>query len=465
MKKLLITLMLIVNTAMAQNTITWYRITADTTLSTNPFSTTNTIKTGYYNINPKTGLQSRWSNGVWVTDSLLKGQKGDTGPAGSAGTGTGTEFTPEMFGAVNANQTFLQKGISQDTINAKYPGIGATVNDNIDWAAWQMAVRQACLIGGGVKAKGGVYYIGSRSISLEKYFRGLQLDGNMCKIISNGTSAIITRVTPSSNSDANVMVESKVAIKNLFIQGNSTQIGIDIGPTYGAVYENIFCSSLAECIHLRFALRTYVNNCFSTNCNKGWIADRGNWSGSSNSNSQSNHTTFSNCRWFGNGDAAFQIIASSGCVVRDCIIEGQSCRVGIEWDGQGSTVVKDATIENCHFECSSGSTEAFIKIRMHSGIVTLNKAYGQYASILVDAGATTGYLTTRISNVPYWVMKAGKAFNNAGNVSWVFDNNDSPFQTNTPSTTVPTWFNGTAPSSCSGPGCGSNKFYYTSVPR
>ena len=102
---------------------------------------------------------------------------------------------------------------------------------------------------------------------------------------------------------------------------------------------------------------------------------------------------------------------------------------------------------------------------MHSGIVTLNKAYGQYASILIDAGATTGYLTCRVSNVPFWVMKVGKAFNNAGNVSWVFDNNDSPFQTNTPSTTVPTWFNGTVPSSCSGPGCGSNKFYYTSVPR
>ena len=34
------------------------------------------------------------------------------------------------------------------------------------------------------------------------------------------------------------------------------------------------------------------DNCFSTSCNVGWVADKGNWSGASNSNSQSNHTTF-----------------------------------------------------------------------------------------------------------------------------------------------------------------------------
>jgi hypothetical protein len=463
MKKLLIALMLIANSAIAQNTITWFRITRDTVLSTNPFSTTNTIKTGYYNINPRTGIQNRWSGSAWVSDTLFKTTVVNNTTTNI--TGSSSMISPEMFGAVNANQTFAQRGISQDTINSRYPGIGATINDNIDWAAWQMAVRQACLIGGGVHARGGTYFIGSKPIVLEKLFRGIQIDGNMCKIISNGGTSIISRVTPVSNSEANQMVESKVTIQNIFLEGTSSQIGIDIGPTYGSLYQNIYCSGLAEAIHLRFGLRTIINNCFATYCNKGWVVDRGNWTGSSNSNSQSNHTTISNCRWFGNGDVAIQIIACSGCVVRDCIIEGQSCRVGIEWDGQGSTVVKDGTVENCHFECSSGSTESFIKVRLHSGIITINKAYGQYASILVDAGATIGYLNVRVSNVPFWVMKVGKAFNNAGNCSWVFEGNDSPLYTNTPSTTVPTWFTGTSVSLCSNGGCGSNRFFYYSIPR
>jgi len=464
MKKLIIALMLIANSAIAQNTFTWYRITSDTTLIANPFSTSNTIKTGYYNINPKNGIQSRWTGTAWVTDSLLKGQKGDIGPAGGNSSGSSIEYSPEMFGAVNANLTFAQKGITQDTINSRYPGMNFTTADLIDWAAWQMAVKQACLIGGGVKAKGGTYYI-SKSIMLEKLFRGIQIDGNMCKIISIGSTPMFSRISPVSNSDANLMVESKPLFRNIFIEGTSAQIGIDIGPTYGAVYENIYCSGLAECIHLRFALRTKIDNCFSTNCNKGWIADRGNWTGSSNSNSQSNHTTFSSCRWFGSGDVAFQIIASSGCVVEDCIVEGSQCRVGIEWDGQSSTVVKDGTVRNCHFECANGSTEAFIKVRLSGGIFTLDKTYGQYASILIDAGATTGYLNVKVSNVPFWVFKAGKAFNNAGGVGWVFEGNDNPFQTNTPSTTVPTWFNGVTPSLCNGVGCGSNRFFYTGIPR
>lgn len=456
----LLFLILICGNAQAQRTIQWYRLTADTsTLNYNPFLTGNTIKMSYYNINPNTGEQYRYAGSSgWVKDSIFRlPLTVETGQAGA-------DWTPEQFGAINANQTFSQRGISQAAIDALYPGIGATVSDNIDWAAWQMAVYKATSLGGGVKARGGTYYLGPKPITVEKYAKSFQLDGNYSTLISTGTNVIITRPSPTSNSDANVMVELKCTIRNLFLQGTSTQIGIDLGPSYGAVYQNINCKSLGENIHLRFALRTTVENCFSTNCNKGWIADIGNWSGASNSNSQSNHTTFRSCRWFGSGDLAFLIFSCSGCVVEDCIVEGQSVRVGIEWDGNGSTVVKDGTVRNCHFECTGGATEAFIKVRLYGGEFTLDKSYGQYATILLDAGATVGYLNVVMSNVPYWVKKSGKLFNNAGNVSWVFLWNDC-MQTASPGTDVPSYFNGTVPSLCSGAGCGSNRFFYTPVPR
>lgn len=462
MKKLTALILVLLSlSASGQKTIQWYRLTADTTqLNYNPFQTGNTIKMSYYNINPVTGEQHRYSGSSgWVKDSIFRlPLTVETGQGGS-------DWTPEQFGAVGQNQTFSQLGISQEAITALYPGIGATPSDNVDWAAWQMAVNRATTLGGGVKARGGTYYIGSRSIQIEKYAKYFQVDGNYSKIISTGSSPIFLRPSPTNNGDANVMVDLRCTFRNLVLKGTVSQIGIDIGPSYGALYQNIMGETLGECIHLRFALRTTVDNCFATNCNVGWIADRGNWSGSSNSNSQSNHTTFRSCRYFGSGDFAFGVYAASGCVVEDCIVEGFGCRVGIDFDAQSSTVVKDFTVRNTHFECTNGATEAFIKVRMLGGIVTLDKAFGQYATILADIGATGGYITARISNISYWVAKNGKFFNNAGNVGWIFEYNENPLNTSTPATTVPGWFNGTPPSLCSGSGCGSNRFFYTPIPR
>jgi hypothetical protein len=459
--KLLLSLILlsIVNFSFSQNTINWYRITRDTAqLNYNPYGTNNTIKMGYYNINPLTGKEYRHvGNGVWVEDSLFRYKGSDITNS--------IEYSPEEFGAIRQNSTFAQLGISQSTINTNYPGINANVTDYVDWAAWQMAVKAASTNGGTVKARGGIYYIGPKSIMIEKYSKYFEINGSYARIVSTGTSPIFNRPSPSDNGDANTMVDLRCTFRNLVLKGNTSQIGIDIGPSYGAYYQNVLGETLGECIHLRFALRTTIENCFATNCVSGWIADRGNWSGSSNSNSQSNHTTFRSCRYFGSGDVAFGIYAASGCVVEDCIIEGSSCRVGIDFDGQSSTVVKDFTVRNTHFECTNGATESFIKIRMHSGLVTIDKVFGQYASILADIGATVGYVTAEISHVSYWVFKTGKAFNNAGNVGWIFQYNENPLTTTTPSTTVPNWFNGTAVQSCSGSGCGSNRFYFIGIPR
>lgn len=468
---------LLTNTLYSQKTITWYRITNDTSqLNYNPFGTGNIIKTGYYNINPNTGIESKYVGGtIWVTDSLFKKSnlkdtivisKIDTVYIFNSVTGgSSVDYSPEQYGAIRANQTFAQRGITQDTINARYPGMGFTTSDFVDWAAWQMAVKMATVNGGGVKARGGTYYVGNKSIMIEKYSKYFQIDGNYSKLISTGTTPIFNRTSPNDNTDANTMIDLRCTFKNLVLKGTSTQIGIDIGPTYGAYYQNIMGETLGECIHLRFALRTTVDNCFSTNCNVGWVADRGNWSGSSNSNSQSNHTTFKSCRYFGSGDAAFKVIAASGVVVEDCIIEGFQVRVGIDFDGQSSTVVKDFTVRNTHFECTQGATEAFIKVRMANGIVTIDKVFGQYAAILADIGATGGYITAEISHVSYWVLKAGKAFNNAGAVGWILKYNENSLTTQSPTTTVPTWFSGTAVQNCSGSGCGSNRYYFLGVPR
>lgn len=459
---LVILLTLLTTTLYSQTQINWYRVITDTITPTyNPYTSTNTIKMGYINVNPKTGLQHRYiGDNVWREETIFTSQ-----PGVLVVNSSGVEYTPEQFGAIKLNQTFAQRGITQDTINARYPGMGFTTSDFVDWAAWQMAVKQASLNGGGVRAKGGTYYVGTKSIILEKYSKYFQIDGGYSKLISTGTAPIFSRPSPNDNSDANLMVDLRCTFRNLVLKGTTSQIGIDIGPSYGAYYQNIIGETLGECIHLRFALRTTVDNCFATNCVTGWVADRGNWPGVGTANAQSNHTTFKSCRYFGSGDAAFKIIDASGVVVEDCIIEGSQVRAGIDFDGLSATVVKDFTVRNTHFECTNGATEAFIKVRMHSGIVTIDKVFGQYAAILADIGATAGYITAEISHVSYWVFKSGKAFNNANNVGWILKYNESPLNTTSPTTTVPNWFNGAAVQNCGGPGCGSNRFTFIGVPR
>lgn len=468
MKKLIGALLLCSTITFGQTkTITWYRLSADTsTLNYNPFTTGYTVKTGYYNVNPKTGVQSRYvANSSWSIDSLFKASSTTVINNNTTISSGGLMYSPESYGAVHQLRTFSQNGISQQYIDSVYAGIVVTTFDYIDWAAWQKAVYMASFYGGGVQAQGGNYYIGTKSITVQKYAKNFQIDGSYGTLNSIGTTDIITRSAPIDNNDANVMVELKYTIKNITLSGTINQVGINMQPSYGAYFQSVNCNSIKESIHLRFALRTTIDNCFSTNCNKGWIVDFGNWSGANNSNSQSNHTTIRSCRYFGDGDVAIGIYGASGCVVEDCIIEGTSVRVGIDVDGNSSTVVKDITIRNTHFECANGAIEAFIKIRLGGGIATIDKVFGQYASILIDAGATSGYLNVVLSNVPYWVFKGGKAFNNAGGVSWVFLYNDNSLFTTTPSTTVPTWFNGTSVALCGGSGCGGNRFFYTSIPR
>lgn len=81
---------------------------------------------------------------------------------------------------------------------------------------------------------------------------------------------------------------------------------------------------------------------------------------------------------------------------------------------------------------------------MAGGNATVDGAFGQYASVLFDGGATVGYGNFKISNVPYWVPKAGKYFNNAtpgGSNSWDLDWNDNMFDA---VGTIPLRFSGTA---------------------
>ncbi len=353
----------------------------------------------------------------------IQGPKGDTGPMGPPGSGSGGSSS--IFIEVLPNGT-------DDTVNL------------------QNAINLAKSTGRPI-ALAGNYKI-SNSLTIAKDHYNLIIYGNWSKIqaLNSNFSTFIKRTAPTDNGDANVMISAKYALYNLYFSGYSNQIGLDLGPTYGSEYKCIWGDSLKEVIHLRFALRTTIDNCFAINCLNGFIVDMGNWTGADNANSQSNHTIITNCRVYmpPNGQVGYGIYAASGCAVRDSIIEGFIVTKGIDFDGKNSNVVKDFTIFNTHFECVNGATEAFIKIRLAGGVVTIDKCFGQHAALFLDASSTSGLGFVDISYIPWWVPKNGKYFTTS-NISLNFKYNeafydDSYTKAGNPGIN-PSFWNGTAP--------------------
>lgn len=302
--------------------------------------------------------------------------------------------------------------------------------------------------------------IGTGLIWVAKENTRLAIIGYGVKWTDKVGQGLLKRTMPVDNSDANLYIIARHSIEGVEFVGKSQGIAIDLGPSYMSTYRSLKFDSFAEAIHLRFALRTIIENCEAVNCINGFIADKGNWPGADNANSQSNQTTFEQCRAYmpPNGLVAFGVYAASGCVVRDCIIEGHIVSNGIDFDGQNSNVVKDFTIENVHFECVNGSTNAFIKVRLAGGTVTINKVFGQYGSLFLDAYSTSGLGFVQTSNVPWWVGKAGKMFRTS-NISLDFKYNEAFRGIGN------AMWEGTAPTVCGGAGCGYNRYTYTDIPR
>lgn len=434
----------------------------------------------------------------------IQGPLGPQGPPGAPGGGGGdggwifNVFTsPDYYGAVHDSMTFTQAGLAQPYIDSAYAGTGAVIGDQIDWAALQMSLTEATTTGKCMILTGGLTnpYRINKSLYIPQFYANLDIRGNwglIQAIGTGGTYPLITRIFPDTlivgpdtllpQKTAEAMLNSATRIANLHLKGGLNQIGIDIYTTYGCIYDNVRGFNLKTVVHARFALQTSFSYCYATNCTNGFIADMGNWVGASSSNSQSNHTTFTSCHYYGDGEnaagsivgSAFQAIASSGCSFNDCIVEGASVVYGILIDTQGSSTVKTGYIKNCHVECNPGTTGAFIKWISAGGILSIDGIFGQYTGIMVDVEMPYGsYSTTILKNVVWWVpvnvLGVNKYYKSGNGATWQFIYNDqvTPALPTDISNQFVTTGGGVVPTYCASTlgGCGGNRYGVTYISR
>lgn len=389
-----------------------------------------------------------------------QGPKGDTGEQGPQGI-QGIQGIPGIQGP---------PGTSGGEVSL--PFIVVTASGGDDTSALQNAVDQNRLTNKPIVLIGNLKISGQINVAKENY--RLTIFGYGAKISSTNSNAFtfFKRSMPVDNSDANIYVIARFVIQGVEFVGQGTnQNALDLGASYMSKYEDLKFGSFNEGIHLRFALRTKVVNCEGTNCLNPFISDIGNWTGANNSNSQSNHSSFIECRAYmpPAGQTAFKFRGVSGNKLRDSIIEGHLVTNGVDFDALGSSVVKDFTLENVHFECVNGATNAFIKTRIAGGIITINKCFGQYASIFLDGESTSGISMIEISNIPWWVKKNNKLFKTAMTALHFHHCEafrDDAYRNGGGKGINPAFWDGTAPSFCTaGVGCGYHTHTVKEIPR
>ena len=259
----------------------------------------------------------------------------------------------------------------------------------------------------------------TNAVFIDKFCIKLIVEGNLATIEATTSNpfTLLDRENPVNNNEAlNGMVGAQYIIKNLRFKGFNSQVGFEPGPSHSSLYEGLRFTGLGTGCHLRFALNTDVTRCFFENSVNGLLIGYGDWQDATNFNSQSNHTRVDKCEFYmpSNGNVACGFYGVSGSGIYNSIIEGYKCVYGILFDGMESNVVKDFTIENIHFECPQGASGAFIKTRLAGGIITIDKCFGQYASMFLDASSTSGLCYVEVAHVPWWVGQGGDGGNGTG---------------------------------------------------
>lgn len=172
---------------------------------------------------------------------------------------------------------------------------------------------------------------------------------------------------------------------------------------------------------------TIIDQCYFWENNTSIDLDFARFTGGSNSASQSNHTIIRDCKFRHSAGqfGAIRSIAVSGLVVDHNIFEGveNGPQYEVFFDDNGSPVVKEVTITNCHIE--QKVSQAAIHVRLNDGYASVGNVFSQYDMKLISF-ESAGYAKMTVSNVPY--LTGGTKFENKNTAGrWAFINPPATF--------------------------------------
>ena len=362
--------------------------------------------------------QQYYYSGGWKPVTLIRGEKGDKGDTGATGAtgadGVCPSCPPTSGGSGNVG------GVRWVTTWAELSNAIAT--------STVRSIHLAADI-----TAGGKWRIPA------SYNRILEIDGHGYRItVPSSIDTFLVR-SYASLSEANAGIDMQLRVKNVEFVG-ANNVGIAVQAMYGAKIEGCRFSNFKTAYYGGWTMGTIIEQCFFWENNISIDLDYARFSGGSNSASQSNHSVIRDCKFrHSSGQfAAIKATAVSGLVIDHCIMEGVQAgpQYEVYFDDNGSTVVKDFTMTNCHIE--QQQSVASVYIRLKDGYAYVSKVFSQYDCNLVKF-ESAGYAKCVVSGIPY--LTSGTKFENVSSAGrWEFQDMPATFDP-----TVATWWKGTAP--------------------
>ena len=279
--------------------------------------------------------------------------------------------------AKNADQTFAFYGINQATIDAAYSGYPPSTfltTDNVDFAAMQYMVDQACLNGTPLSFTGN-YYMGAKDVVMPKIITSdkFTLYGYSNNIYFAGGKGW-TRVRPTNISESQQQQNTSMFFHHVRFYGSGAGIGFAPAANTNSTFEGLVFWNFATAAIFRTTQNGNIQNLDMNECYDGvYIQTEENLPGLE-VQTPSNGTRLWQPTYRHNvdGGTAITYLGSYGGDVHGAQIEGNgSILNGIEFNGQGLTVVKSFCVTDPHFESTTGFRNSAIKFTCRLGILRL----------------------------------------------------------------------------------------------
>lgn len=350
-------------------------------------------------------------NDLKLNLGIPKGEKGDTGVKGDAGnTGeTGPQGPPGSGSGGSANIGFVRWVTTATELNSAWAGVTTGSVRSIHLAA-DITLTQTLTLPA-------------------NYNRILEIDGHGAELTipSTLTNGGIKR-SYTSLSEANAGIDCQLRIKNVIFKGSGRAVpAIDVQATYGSKIEGCRFSNFSTAIKTGWMMGTIIDQCYFWENNISIDLDYARFAGGSNSASQSNHSSVTNCKFRHSAGqfGAVKITAVSGCLVSRNIMEGiqDGPQYEVFFDDAGSTVVKEFHCYGNHIE--QKPSVAAVHVRLKDGNAYVGGIYSQYDCTLISFDSA-GYAKMIAENIPY--LTAGTKFTNLNGAGrWKFINMPATF--------------------------------------
>ena len=372
--------------------------------------------------------------------AIPRGADGTNGTSATVSIGTVTTLSAGLNATVTnsgtANAAILNFGIPRGADGAS--GSGSSGGINVGFVRWVTTAAELNSAWAGVVA-GTV-----RSIHLAANItltQTLVLPANYNKILEiEGHGAELTVPSSLANgaiyrayaslSEANAGIDCQLRIRNVVFKSSGRAVtAISMQANYGTKIEGCRFENFATAIKGGWTMGTIIDQCYFWENNISIDLDYARFTGGSNSASQSNHSTISNCKFrhFAGQFGAIKATAVSGLHIIHNIFEGVQAgpQYEVYFDDGGSNVVKEFTCYGNHVE-QQPSVAAFY-IRLKDGFAYCGGIYSQYDCTLIRFEGA-GYGKCIVENIPY--LTSGTKFENVlGAGRWEFINPPATFIT------------------------------------